>query len=367
MKYHYLLFISLLCLLSCSDDRKTDPTINKINLSNHPYWGLLNPNDVTSFDTIKIPLFIDASIFIDDISELETNKSDFNADLKLRLWSSFQHDEILESNDTINLSPNNLIEFDYKITENLHHTRWEWDGYYDDIKKYRYVKEIENKFYHKWDLREYPFDKQKIRFSFTSRYDTSYVRIKNSKKFFSKSNEYLPNLKDGFVIDTILFKEEFIKSEIIEPFDEGIYDYQGGIERNEVRSRGVFEVVISRQGSWLFFKLFLASFLSLILSWFVFLIPMTEFDAKSNLSVGAIFGAVGNKYFVDSAISSQVLTTADLINNLIITIVILNVLIMIYQKNKKVKNKFLKDEKSALKISVITFLVSLVFLLIFLA
>ena len=163
------------------------------------------------------------------------------------------------------------------------------------------------------------------------------------------------------------FKEEFIKSEIIEPFDEGIYDYQGGIERNEVRSRGVFEVVISRQGSWLFFKLFLGSFLSLILSWFVFLIPMTEFDAKSNLSVGAIFGAVGNKYFVDSAISSQVLTTADLINNLIITIVILNVLIMIYQKNKKVKNKFLKDEKSALKISVITFLVSLVFLLIFLA
>ena len=76
MKYHHLLFISLLCLLSCSDDRKTDPTINKINLSNHPYWGLLNPNDVTSFDTIKIPLFIDASIFIDDISEFHAQNVD---------------------------------------------------------------------------------------------------------------------------------------------------------------------------------------------------------------------------------------------------------------------------------------------------
>ena len=174
------------------------------------------------------------------------------------------------------------------------------------------------------------------------------------------------NLKDGFVIDTILFKEEFINSEIIEPFDNGIYNHQGGTERNEVRSRGVFEVIISRQGSLLFFKLFLGSFLSLILSWFVFLIPMSEFDAKSNLSVGAIFGAVGNKYFVDSAISSQVLTTADLINNLIITIVIFNVLLMIYQKNEKIKNKFLKNEKSALKISVSKFIICLVCLFIFL-
>ena len=359
MKNYYIFIIIFIVFSSCTDRKKQDSKINKTNLSNHPYWGRIHPSDVTRFDTIKIPLEIDTYMFIDDISELETNKSDFNADLKLRLWSSFDEDEILKGNDTINLSADYLIEFDYKITENLYHSKWQWDGYYEDVKKYRYVKEMENKFHHKWDLRKYPFDKQKIRFSFTSLYDTSYVRIKNSKKFISSANEYLPNLKDGFVIDTILFKEEFIKSEIIEPFDNGIYDYQGGTERNEVRSRGVYEVVLSRQGSWLFFKLFLGSFLSLLLSWFVFLIPMSEFDAKSNLSVGAIFGAVGNKYFVDSAISSQVLTTADLINNLIITIVIFNVLLMIYQKNEKIKNKFLKNEKSALKISVSTFIICL--------
>jgi|TARA_B110000238_G_scaffold57306_1_gene62627 hypothetical protein len=371
MKYYYLFFFFVI-FSSCSDEKKHDLNINKINLSNHPYWGRMHLSDVTRFDTIKIPLEIDTYMFIDDISELETNKSDFNADIKLRLWSSFDEDEILKGNDTIkndtiNLSADYLIEFDYKITENLYHSKWQWDGYYEDVKKYRYVKEMENKFHHKWDLRKYPFDKQKIRFSFTSLYDTSYVRIKNSKKFISSANEYLPNLKDGFVIDTILFKEEFIKSEIIEPFDDGIYDYQGGTERNEVRSRGVYEVVLSRQGSWLFFKLFLGSFLSLILSWFVFLIPMSEFDAKSNLSVGAIFGAVGNKYFVDSAISSQVLTTADLINNLIIAVVIFNVLIMIYQKNNKLKSKFLKHENSALKFSIGTFIICLACLLIFIA
>lgn len=188
MKNYHLFFLLIFLFSSCNDRKNQTLNINKINLSNHPYWGLLNPSDITSFDIIKIPLEIDASIFIDDISELETNKSDFNADLKLRLWGSFQENEVLMSNDTINLAPYSLIEFDYKITENLYHSKWEWDGYYEDVKKYRYVKEIENKFYHKWDLRKYPFDKQKIRLSFTSKYDTSFVRIKNSKNFISDSN-----------------------------------------------------------------------------------------------------------------------------------------------------------------------------------
>ena len=351
---------------SCYVENNNNSIIKKNNLSSHPYWGEINKLDITSFgDTIKIPVTVEASIFIDDITGLETNKSDFNSDLKLRLWSSFDENEILKGNDSINLAADYLVKFDYKVTENLYQSVWQWDGYYEDIKKYRYVKEMENKFYHKWDLRRYPFDQQKIRFSFTSKYDTSYVRIKNSEKFISRANEYLPNLKDGFVIDTILFKEEFIKSEIIEPFDDGVYDYQGGTERNEVRSRGVYEVILSREGSWLFFKLFLGSFLSLLLSWFVFLIPESEFEAKSNLSVGAIFGAVGNKYFVDSATSSQVLTTSDLINNLIITIVILNILIIIYQKNKKVKSKFLNDEISALKLSIGIFSILFCLILIF--
>jgi len=352
---------------SCSIEKKDIEIINKKNISNHPYWGKMNKDDITSFgDTIKIPFIIDASIFIDDVTGLETNKSDFNSNIKLRLWSRGLEKEILKkSNDTLNLAANTFVKFDFKVSDDLYHTNWEWDGYYEKIKSSRYVKEIENKFYHKWDLRKYPFDQQKIRFSFTSLYDSSYVRIKNSENFISAANEILPNLKDGFVIDTIIFKEEFSKSEIIEPFDDGIYNFQGGKERNEVRSRGVYEVVLSREGSWLFFKLFLGSFLSLLLSWFVFLIPVSEFEAKSNLSVGAIFGAVGNKYFVDSAISSQVLTTSDLINNLVISIVILNIFIMIYQKNKKVKSKFLNDENSALKLSISVFSLLFCSILIF--
>ena len=137
------------------------------------------------------------------------------------------------------------------------------------------------------------------------------------------------------------------------------------MERNEVRSRGVYEVVVSREGSWIFIKLFLGSFLSLVLSWFVFLIPTREFDAKAQLSVGAIFGAVGNKYFVDSAIASQVLTTADLINNVSITLVILNVLIMILQKNKMLVNKHIDSPIETMKFSIFLFLFSMFIIYIF--
>jgi len=366
MKKIFIFFLFI--IVSCSKSEPINDSLKFKNISSHPYWGKIHPESITKIgypDTIQVPIVLDFSIFVDDISELETNKSDFISSLKLKVWNKYEDLEILKNNDTIDLTISSLVNFDFKNTENLYYTDWAWDGYYKDMDSYRYVKEIENKFFHKWDLRKYPFDKQKIRFTFTSNYDTSYVRLANSNKFKSFANSNLPNLKDGFVIDTILFKEEFINSEIIEPFDTGVYDYEGGLERNEVRSRGVYEIIVSRKGSWVFVKLFLGSFLSLVLSWFVFLVPAREFDAKAQLSVGAIFGAVGNKYFVDSAISSQVLTTADLINNVIITIVILNVLIMILQKNKMITSKYLDSPTETMKFSIFIFLCSMFLIYLF--
>ena len=47
-----------------------------------------------------------------------------------------------------------------------------------------------------------------------------------------------------------------------------------------------------------FSKLFLGSFLAFIISWLVFTVPKTDFGSRIDLSVGATFGAIGNKYFV---------------------------------------------------------------------
>ena len=119
-----------------------------------------------------------------------------------------------------------------------------------------------------------------------------------------------------------------------------------------------YSIVISRSGGWLFVKLFLGSFLAFLISWIVFLIPNKEFDSRIGLTVGGIFGAIGNRYFVDSTLPAvQVLTKADMINNLILGLLILNILIVIIQKNQNIKFGKLEQNKFAMIFTGITFIV----------
>ena len=98
--------------------------------------------------------------------------------------------------------------------------------------------------------------------------------------------------------------------------------------------------------------------MSFIISWIVFLIPKEEFDSRISLTVGGIFGAIGNRYFVDSTIPPvQFLTKADMINNLILLLLILNILIVIVQKNNKINFGFLEQNKYAMRVTGIAFVV----------
>ena len=105
-------------------------------------------------------------------------------------------------------------------------------------------------------------------------------------------------------------------------------------------------------------KLFLGSFLAFLISWIVFLIPEVEFDSRISLTVGGIFGAISNRYFVDSTIPPvQVLTKADLINNMILALLILNVFIVIIQRNDKINFGILEQNKFAMIFTGIAFVV----------
>ena len=74
--------------------------------------------------------------------------------------------------------------------------------------------------------------------------------------------------------------------------------------------------------------------MAFIISWLVFTVHKTNFTSRIDLSVGAIFGAIGNKYFVESTTPAiQVLTKADIINNLVIFMVLINIIIIIIQNN----------------------------------
>ena len=196
---------------------------------------------------------------------------------------------------------------------------------------------LESGFIHNWDLRNYPFDIQRIKVVFKSNLDTTLLKFKMSEKFYAEFNRNMRGLRSGFQIDTIEFRNGYENGwELIQ--------LSPGIERKIVHPLGIFEIVISRRGSWLFLKLFLGAFLSCCLSWIAFIVKRSAFSAQIEISIGAIFGAIGNKYFVEATTPlSQVLTKADLINNLAILIVLLNTFLLVLLNRNKLKVPFLNN------------------------
>jgi len=102
-----------------------------------------------------------------------------------------------------------------------------------------------------------------------------------------------------------------------------------------------------------------------IISWLAFFIPPKDFEPRISLNIGAIFGAIGNRYFVDSAMSSiQVVTKADLMSNMCVLLLIFNIVIIIVQRNDDVTWPYFEKSTNALIFSASLFII-LTFLIIF--
>ena len=207
----------------------------------------------------------------------------------------------------------------------------------------------QNLIYHKWDLKNYPFDTQKLKIEFQVFADTSVRVIKNSEKFESilldKSSIIDGWQYEGISAD-VYYKEEPTYTKI--PTNLG--------ERNAVTSVISYYISLKRDGLFLYFKLFFGTFLSFIISYLVFFIDKKYFETRITLSIGGIFGAVGNRYFVESIMPEvQILTKGDLINNLIIFLIVMNILMVILQNNAKIKNKYILNNKYPAIFCFITF------------
>ena len=130
-------------------------------------------------------------------------------------------------------------------------------------------------------------------------------------------------------------------------------------KRNEVNDELIFEVLVSRKGAFLYFKLFFGAILSFIISYLVFFIDKKLFETRITLSLGGIFGAVGNKYFVETSMPEiQVLTKADLINNLIILLIIMNIFLVIAQQQKNLNVGILENNRNASIFMILIFILT---------
>jgi len=312
----------------------------------YPYQDLSR-----DLDSIKLPITINTRIDINDILGLETSNNQFFLSVNYDIFSKLDQDFINYKKDTLTIFDlEKFVAPIYVGSDKLYESEIKYQGY-DDINitdEVVYSGYIETDFFHNWDLKEYPFDKQKLQFQIGISIDSSIVRL-NQSNFYKSSFKKVKGLKEGYKIEKIEI-EEIFKEQVAE---ETFYP---GVIRKEVYPIANYNIIISRSGGWLFLKLFLGSFLAFLISWIVFLIPNKEFDSRISLTVGGIFGAIGNRYFVDSTIPSvQVLTKADMINNMILALLILNVLIVIVQKNKKINFGLLEQNKFAMIFTGIAF------------
>lgn len=323
------------------------------NASRFNRLGLFYPNvELEERDELKFPIEVDIELFINDIQNFDTDSNRFFLRFKYALYSKYSPNYVSQIKDSLNelTDLRETINVDYIKSSETRINDLKYD-FFEETSGHQYSGSLEGSFYHNWDLRDYPFDNQKVEVRFKSKLDSTIFKFKESKRYPSDYNKNMTGLKDGFEIENITFRNDFE-----EDFKE--IELSPTLTRKIVNPIGVYEILISRSGSWLFLKLFLGSFLAFIMSLLVFKIPKTNFESRIDLSVGAIFGAIGNKYFVESTTSAvQVLTKADIINNLVILMVLFNVIIIIIQNNNKINFDKFYDSKFSFIFSAITLFV----------
>ena len=331
---------------------------NKFVFNNEKNEVIINTKNVKN---ATFPIIYDFEFFLDDIYNLDLKNDYFFSKLFLATYLNYDSLVLRDNGKVYSTFPKNNFRLKYQLGDESYFSEWNYQGFVKDslYNQYSYVSEVENNFIHVWDLRNYPFDKQKLKIEFISSRDTSEVILKPSENFPPSYNKSISDLKDGYNIVGISSEVSYYES----PFDQ---ISEGGVNRKKIFSKLTFNIEIDRAGSWLFIKLFIGTFLSFFISWIVFLIPLKEFESRIGLSVGAIFGAIGNRYFVDSTMPNvQILTKADLLNSLILILLVFNILIVVLQANKNINFPYLENNSNAMKISAISLIVLTTLILIF--
>ena len=311
-----------------------------------PYY----PGDkLSSRDTLVYPINYEISLKVIEIKNVDIKEPYFNADFYYEIKSDYPKEYVSSYNESIDLDPLNWV-----IAKGFSNEEWQEPQINIENGAYVFSKYGEAKVSHKWDFRKYPFDVQKLKFSFITQVDTSAIKLSNSlnkKMGYPINNEFL---SDGYTIDTMYSETSYIKT------NEDIL-VSPNTNRKLVKQKVTYIIELSRRGSWLYLKLFFGAFVAFFISWILFFIPQRQFESRTNLAVAAVFGALGNKYFITTQIPNvQVLTKVDIINNVIILLIAYNILIMIAQQNKRMKWSILETDKGALVKTGVLFIISMV-------
>lgn len=156
-----------------------------------------------------------------------------------------------------------------------------------------------------WAIENFPFDKQKLRFSIeNSQFDSrALVFVIDS---FGKHFDPRFTLRK-WSIDSININTG------VKVYETGFGDTAIKIPHTEYSNYKV-KLVITRNAMGLFWKMFLGMYVAFLIAYMCFYIHVESVDSRFSLSVGALFAVVGNKYIVDSSLPES--TTFTLVDTL---------------------------------------------------
>ena len=318
-------------------------------------------------DSLKWPINFSIAIDLKDIKELSHKSSTFIANFIQSSYSKYPLYFVSKLKDTINLNHQEWFQLysrennpDNKYIGGIRsYDRDEHPYLFTDNLYSKQVQLIESAFDVNWNLRDFPFDKQKLLIKYVSTVDTSIIKLNSLSEFNKLPNTKIPNLQDGFTINSITISSSYNKDE------SDIIQVSPDEYRPIVTQSLNFEINIDRRGSSLFLKLFIGGIISYLVSSLIFLIDRKELETRVVLGVGAIFGGIGNRYFIDTVLPEvQVLTKADAVSNFILFMIFFNIVIMVLQHTKREEIKYFESSKNSFFYSIYSFIIILIGILL---
>ena len=182
-----------------------------------------------------------------------------------------------------------------------------------------------------WRIGNFPFDRQSLRIAFeNSQFDSrSMVFVADTVGQHYDSRFTLR----GWSIDSCLL------STGIKMYETGFGDEELAKPHTEYSSFRI-RLVVSREASGLFWKMFLGMYIAFLISYVCFYIHADGMDSRFGLTVGALFAVIGNKYIIDSALpESSSFTLVDLLHGVTLFFIFTTIAANAYSLNLIKKNK----------------------------
>jgi hypothetical protein len=188
-----------------------------------------------------------------------------------------------------------------------------------------------------WRIANFPYDKQTLRLSIeNSQYDSRYLVFVPDTvgQHFDARFTLRGWTIDSCVISTGIKAYETAFGD--ESFTKPHTEY------GSFRAR----LVIRRDASGLFWKMFLGMYLAFLIAYTCFYIHTDGIDSRFGLSVGSLFAVIGNKYIVDSSLpESTSFTLVDTLHGLTLFFIFSVIACTAYSLKLVKKNKHEKAHR----------------------